>query len=77
MQFQSDIAGIQVQVPDLQELSGMGAAYAAGMATGLYDETAVYQHVQRRKYISSMDKQWQEARYAGWKKSVGQALSHG
>ena len=35
MQFQSDIAGIDVQVPDSDELSGMGPAFAAGMALGL------------------------------------------
>ena len=39
MQFQSDIAGIAVQVPDSDELSGMGPAYAAGLALGIWDET--------------------------------------
>ena len=30
MQFQSDIADVAVQVPDSEELSGIGPAYAAG-----------------------------------------------
>lgn len=76
MQFQSDIAGIRVQVPDLQELSGMGAAYAAGMAVGLYNETAIYQHVRRREFISNMDPQCRKSKYDGWKKSIEQVLSH-
>lgn len=32
MQFQSDILDIPVQVPDAEELSAMGPAYAAGIA---------------------------------------------
>ena len=32
MQFQSDILGADVLVPDAEELSGIGAAYAAGIA---------------------------------------------
>ena len=46
MQFQSDMAQLTVQVPNLQELSGMGAAYAAGIAAGLYDPEGVYSHDQ-------------------------------
>ena len=42
MQFQSDIASAAVRIPELQELSGMGAAYAAGIACGLYDPDCIY-----------------------------------
>ena len=76
MQFQSDIAHVAVQVPNIQELSGMGAAYAAGIAAGLYDSKCIYQNMQRRIYLPDMDQQHREDLYAGWKQSIAQALSH-
>lgn len=38
MQFQSDISKAEVQAVDLEELSGIGAAYAAGLALGIWAE---------------------------------------
>jgi len=38
MQFQSDISKAEVQAADLEELSGVGAAYAAGLALGIWAE---------------------------------------
>ena len=76
MQFQSDMAQLTVQVPNLQELSGMGAAYAAGIAAGLYDPEGVYSHVQRRAYEPKMTKQERQERYDGWKNAVKQTLLH-
>ena len=34
MQFQADILGIPVDVPEAEELSGIGAAYMAGIRLG-------------------------------------------
>ncbi len=75
MQFQSDIAQVTVQIPDLQELSAMGAAYAAGIAVGIYDPDEIYDHVRRREYIHSMDQKKRDALYLGWKSAVQQTLS--
>ena len=75
MQFQSDMAGVSVQVPDLQELSGMGAAYAAGIAAGIYDPDTVYDHVCRREYAPGMDAERKAALYQGWQSAVRQALT--
>jgi len=77
MQFQSDTAGVTVQVPDLQELSGMGAAYAAGFSAGLYDPETIYQHIRYRRYTSAMDSAGRAARLDGWRRAVRQALAHG
>lgn len=74
MQFQSDIAGIDVQVPDSDELSGMGPAYAAGMALGIWDET-VFDRLKRKKYAPKMDKGLRDKKYGGWKKAVRKVLS--
>jgi glycerol kinase len=39
MQFQADILGVPVQRNDTAELSAMGAAYLAGLATGVWSST--------------------------------------
>lgn len=74
MQFQSDIAGIAVQAPDTDELSGMGPAYAAGMALGLWDE-GIFGKLNRRKYTPQMEKSLRQKKYEGWKKAVGKVLA--
>ena len=76
MQFQSDMAGVEVSVPDIQELSGFGAACAAGFASGLYNPGTVYDGMQRHSYTPKMTPQEHDARYAGWQKAVLQALLH-
>ena len=76
MQFQSDISGVALSVPNLQELSGMGAAYAAGFSVGMYDPATAYTHVQRKTYQSRMEHPRREALYQGWQQAVRQALAH-
>lgn len=76
MQFQSDIADIAVQIPDLQELSGLGAAYAAGMAVGLYDREFVYRHIRRHSYEPGMSPVERAERLSVWKQAVQQTLCH-
>lgn len=77
MQFQSDLSDTVVQVPELQELSGMGAAYLAGIAAGLYDEAAIYEHVRHTDYRPRMADMRREELYAGWQRAVGKALTTG
>lgn len=73
MQLQSDLLGSRVQVPDVEELSGSGAAYAAGMAVGLYDE-AVFESVQRKAYQSAMSARQREEERRIWKAAVEKVL---
>lgn len=76
MQFQADMARASVEVPNLQELSGMGAAYAAGISAGIYDPDRVYEHVKRRTYAPAMPAERRDGLYSGWKAAVKQALTH-
>lgn len=69
MQFQSDIANVTVQVPLAEELSGIGAAYAAGIAVGIY-EKSVLNHMQRRDYNPQMEESRRNILYNGWKNAV-------
>ena len=76
MQFQSDIAQVTVSVPDVAELSGFGAACAAGFSCGLYDPETIFTNTHRSCFTPEMDNTEREARYNGWQKAVRQALTH-
>lgn len=75
MQFQSDIAGIPVQVPPSEELSGIGAAYMAGIAAGIYQLDKLMEGVERKKYEPLMKKEEQKQKYEGWKEAVSMVLT--
>ncbi len=77
MQFQSDMARVTVQIPELQELSGMGAAYMAGIRAGFYDPDTIFDHIKRTKFLPQMKQERRDMLYAGWKAAVGQALRRG
>ena len=74
MQFQSDIAEASVQVPDSEELSGIGPAYAAGLALGVWDES-IFGKLKRVKYEPEMAGEVREKKYGGWKKAVDRVLT--
>ncbi|WP_322168929.1 FGGY-family carbohydrate kinase [Acutalibacter caecimuris] len=70
MQFQADILGLPVAVPEREELSGMGAGYCAGIACGLY-RPEVLERAGRHSYRPQKGSGWMEKHYGGWKKAVG------
>ncbi len=70
MQFQSDMLGIPVQVPDAEELSGIGAAYAAGIALGLYDTDKIFNSTNRTKFEPKIAETLKDEKYDGWKEAV-------
>ena len=41
MQFQADVLGVPVVVPEVSETTALGAAYLAGVATGTWSEADV------------------------------------
>lgn len=73
MQFQSDMAKTNVQVPDSEELSGIGPAYAAGLALGVWDES-IFSKLNRKVYEPWMDEEVRDKKYAGWKQAVSTVL---
>ena len=74
MQFQSDIAHVTVQVPSSEELSGIGAAYAAGIAVGIYNKKEVLNKMTRTRFTPQMKPEERAQKYAGWKNAVEQVL---
>ena len=70
MQFQSDILNIPVQVPSAEELSGIGVAYAAGLALEIYNKDKIFAHMQRTKFVPEMNDDIRKEKYDGWKNAV-------
>jgi len=75
MQFQSDMAQIPVQVPPMEELSGIGAAYAAGLGAGIYQKGQLFGKTERKEYRPALAKELREKKYTGWNKAVSKVLS--
>ena len=76
MQFQADILDVSVVRPQVTETTALGAAYAAGLATGVWsgtDELARNWSVERR-WTPAMPRERREALYAGWKRAVERSL---
>ncbi len=69
MQFQSNMLHIPVSVPEEEELSGIGAAYTAGLSAGIYDR-GVFDRMKRKDFQSQMEQKDAERCYEGWKRAV-------
>jgi len=76
MQFQADILDRPVEVPDIEELSAMGAAYGAGISAGIYENKEVFSSISRIKYVSKMGQEKRSDLVDGWLKAVKRALAH-
>lgn len=75
MQFQSDVIDSRVEVANMEELSGIGAAYAAGIAMNLFDATSVFARVQRKSFLPGMEETVRRAKQEGWKLAVQSVLT--
>jgi len=73
MQFQSDILDMDVLVPQTEELSGVGAAFTAGIAAGIFSPD-IFAKIKRMTYHPAITPQLREKRIGGWKKAVAMVL---
>lgn len=74
MQLQSDLLGVDVRIPSSEELSGIGAAYMAGLSVGIYTNemlSCLNSTIFSRKMTPS--ESWQ--RYSGWQNAVKLVLT--
>ncbi len=76
MQFQADILNEPVIRPDIIETTALGAAYAAGLATGFWHDVAELRSQWRvaRRWEPRMEASHRESLYAGWKLAVEKSL---
>ena len=72
MQFQADILNREVVRPVVQETTALGAAYAAGLATGFFSGTAALQSKWKsdRTWKPKMDAAKRDNLYRSWKKAI-------
>jgi glycerol kinase len=75
MQFQADILGVPVEVPETLETTALGAAYLAGLATGFWQnkEELVDKWRLRRRYEPKMDEEERERLYGRWQEALARA----
>lgn len=74
MQFQSDILNLPVAAPEREELSGMGAAFCAGIAAGVYSKE-IFQAVHRSRFLPVMEAALRRKKREGWKQAVETLLT--
>jgi len=72
MQFQADLLGVPVIRPEVPETTSLGAAYAAGLATGFWKEQEDLREnwVEDKRWEPSMDAEKRDEYYKYWKKAV-------
>jgi glycerol kinase len=76
MQMQADILGVPVSRPVVAETTALGAAYAAGLATGFWSNTGELQANwnESKRWTPEWNDQQRADGYAGWKKAVQRTL---
>ncbi len=77
MQFQSDILNVPVVRPKVAETTALGAAYAAGLAVGYWNNLEdLRQNWQVDKvYEPKMDEETRSRLYKGWLKAVQRSMN--
>ncbi len=76
MQFQSDILNKPVCRPQIQETTALGAAYLAGLATGVWKDQEEIRRMSGNtvRFLPNMHSETRETLVRGWKKAVGRSL---
>ena len=77
MQFQSDLLGVPVVRPRVQETTSLGAAYAAGLAVGFWssEDELRKNWAADKDWTPRMDPDERARLYTGWKKAVERTLN--
>ncbi|MEZ6045378.1 MAG: FGGY-family carbohydrate kinase [Planctomycetaceae bacterium] len=77
MQFQADLLNVPVQRPQILESTALGAAFLAGLATGVWKDldTISNSWALDQEFKPSMPSARRDELYAGWKAAVGRTLS--
>lgn len=76
LSFQADILGTSVNRPECIETTALGAAYLAGLASGVYKSTDEIKENRKiaKTFNPEKDSEWREERISIWKKAVSRSL---
>ncbi len=77
MQFQADLLGISVLRPQVTETTALGAAYLAGLSTGLYPDTAALSQLWQaeRRFEPQISRAQAQAQMQRWEHAVRQTTA--
>lgn len=77
MQFQADILGRPVRRPVIRETTALGAAYLAGLATGVWESPAQISGLWHcdTTFVPSMEPEHRAWLIHGWSRAVGRSLN--
>jgi glycerol kinase len=74
MQFQADILGVPVLVPEISETTALGAAYLAGVGTHLWTVDQVQQRWhEKSRYEPRMNDDQRDGLLTGWQRALERA----
>ena len=73
MQFQADVLGVPVVVPEIAETTALGAAYLAGVGVGRWtvSRTRGVKWRERSRYEPRMSEDERVSLLAGWERRSG------
>jgi glycerol kinase len=76
MQFQADVLGVPVIRPAVSETTALGAAFAAGLASGFWSsqEELRERWSEDRRWEPQMEEERREREYARWRRAVERSL---
>lgn len=76
MQFQSDLMGVPVLRPEVEETTALGAAYLAGLAVGYWknQKEIATQWQEAARFKSKMKSPQRTALFAGWNRALERSL---
>ena len=77
MQFQADLLGMPVEVPEVAETTALGAAYLAGLAVGFWGSQQVLSGQWRldARYEPRISREEADKLYIGWQRAMERARS--
>ncbi len=75
MQFQSDVLGVEIARPQLVESTALGAAFLAGLGTGVWKDQKAIEATWReqRRFKPTTDRAWVTEHLARWDAAVAKA----
>lgn len=79
MQFQADIAGIEVSRPKMHETTALGAAYLAGLGVGFWKSREQIESLREtgKRFMPCIEDKRRQVLRCGWERAVRQAKGWG
>ncbi|KAL3914903.1 MAG: hypothetical protein SGARI_008309 [Bacillariaceae sp.] len=76
MQFQADMIQAPVVIPKVQETTSLGAAFAAGLAVGVWKDMTEIKALWQveRTFVPEMKEEERLKNWSGWKKAISKSL---